>query len=1001
MKFSNITTLSLILSLSIFSLSCSTKSPESSSPNNGETDSHSVICLDLQTGKVMEGWCFIDGECVEIEQRSEEGGCGVCDPSDAKYAWTPVPDGTECTTEQGDDAGYCQSGHCVVATCECDEASLCCDGCHPINIGDPCGDGAECASHTCTESGECHFSILDGWCLEGTGTESDPYACFDTHTNPNNCGTCGHKCLEEQECVAGECVSLCAEDLTFCDVACVDLQSNEMHCGTCHHDCPADAICMSGQCIVLVTGVSVSPKTLILSPGGAGTLTATIAPPTAHNQNVTWESADASIATVNQSGQVQAHRVGETTITATTEEGVFSDTAIVKVHDTYGPCENEGDVVMQPHLCVGDTYRFLRCEKTLSGELALFYQEAPSVCVSDTVLITCDDGQMNIAPCAQCNNLDGESQCIVAVLDDECAPEDFFPVCHDDNTKLRCAEDGDSALGGKLVASACDGDTPDCIMGECVLRPVLGAPCGDDAPDYCSDNNRLLYCKDGKYVAKACGGKSCSMRNVQGHIHGDCTVGACDDIGERLPVESQGALPLHDGCAAGDGLFYSWNCARTQYGLGEWFLESGLLACMDSHVHRCEGTAPLTSESLCLGSDTMLSCDGAEWVEAACTQCVEVDKTRSVCIDEGAACDPADQRNICWDAHTAMRCLSDGQGGHAYAPFTCPRDANTCVWGGHCVDKEAPSGGKPCKQGQTFACGEDGALYYCDGGNYLWRMERDCSANNAACSEFVAQSGALQAQCSKGTCDTLGAVKYADVLCREHMGGGYDHTYLARCDLTLDGSLQWMDHFAPEGFCTDDGMHVECNIHGVPIVREVEKCTNIDEGDDIKPEIEEGPAEGDDCDPGSFVASVCAPDGRALVCEEDVVVAVGCAAENPVCKRGQCVVAEEGAECGNRFVEHCDQDKALYCEDRKVRALDCTGIQGTNCGVSVGGVADCYQGCSEVGEIVSACDIEWYQRPVSRQYTCQKLRNGEYGAVYTGTEACDHGCDSTSGQCSM
>jgi hypothetical protein len=38
---------------------------------------------------------------------------------------------------------------------------------------------------------------------------------------------------------------------------------------------------------------------------------------------------------------------------------------------------------------------------------------------------------------------------------------------------------------------------------------------------------------------------------------------------------------------------------------------------------------------------------------------------------------------------------------------------------------------------------------------------------------------------------------------------------------------------------------------------------------------------------------------------------------------------------------------------------------------------------------------------VSRQYTCQKLRNGEYGAVYTGTEACDHGCDSTSGQCSM
>ncbi|MCK9524047.1 MAG: Ig-like domain-containing protein, partial [Proteobacteria bacterium] len=307
MKIVNVTILFLMLSLSMLSLSCSTKSQESPAQNNDETDSHdvtetdahNVICLDLQTGKVMEGWCFIDGECVEVEQRSEEGGCGVCDPSDAKYAWTPVPDGTECTTEQGNATGYCQSGNCVVTTCECDGESLCCDGCHPINIGDPCGDGAECASHTCTETGECHLSILDGWCLEGTGTESDPYTCFDARTDLDNCGSCGHKCLEEQSCI-------------------------------------------SGQCVVLVTGVSVSPKTLILSPGGSGTLTAAIAPPAAHNQDITWKSADTSIATVNKSGQVQAHRVGETTITATAEEGNFSDTAIVKVHDTYGPCENEG-----------------------------------------------------------------------------------------------------------------------------------------------------------------------------------------------------------------------------------------------------------------------------------------------------------------------------------------------------------------------------------------------------------------------------------------------------------------------------------------------------------------------------------------------------------------------------------------------------------------------------------------------------------------------------------
>src|SRR5699024_9172917 len=38
-----------------------------------------------------------------------------------------------------------------------------------------------------------------------------------------------------------------------------------------------------------VTGVSLSPKTLSLNPGKGGTLTATITPGNATNQNVTWE----------------------------------------------------------------------------------------------------------------------------------------------------------------------------------------------------------------------------------------------------------------------------------------------------------------------------------------------------------------------------------------------------------------------------------------------------------------------------------------------------------------------------------------------------------------------------------------------------------------------------------------------------------------------------------------------------------------------------------------
>ncbi len=80
-----------------------------------------------------------------------------------------------------------------------------------------------------------------------------------------------------------------------------------------------------------VTGISVAPDTLSVNIGLTGHLTATIQPLNATNQNVSWSSANQSIATVNTSGLVTAIAEGSVYIKATTEDGGFADSTYVIV----------------------------------------------------------------------------------------------------------------------------------------------------------------------------------------------------------------------------------------------------------------------------------------------------------------------------------------------------------------------------------------------------------------------------------------------------------------------------------------------------------------------------------------------------------------------------------------------------------------------------------------------------------------------------------------------
>ncbi len=81
---------------------------------------------------------------------------------------------------------------------------------------------------------------------------------------------------------------------------------------------------------VAVTGITLDKTSTNVNTGNNVTLTATIAPANATNQNITWTSSDDDVATVSN-GTVTGVAEGTATITATTEDGSFQATCEVTV----------------------------------------------------------------------------------------------------------------------------------------------------------------------------------------------------------------------------------------------------------------------------------------------------------------------------------------------------------------------------------------------------------------------------------------------------------------------------------------------------------------------------------------------------------------------------------------------------------------------------------------------------------------------------------------------
>ena len=86
-------------------------------------------------------------------------------------------------------------------------------------------------------------------------------------------------------------------------------------------DCKDFTLKIEKPAFIPVTGLELNKNSLTLQEKGNDTLTATVKPADATNQDVTWESSDTTVAAVSEDGTVTAISAGTATITATAADG--------------------------------------------------------------------------------------------------------------------------------------------------------------------------------------------------------------------------------------------------------------------------------------------------------------------------------------------------------------------------------------------------------------------------------------------------------------------------------------------------------------------------------------------------------------------------------------------------------------------------------------------------------------------------------------------------------
>ncbi len=153
---------------------------------------------------VIEGNCYIGGECYTDGERENATGCNVCDDA-TPTAWSAATTALSC-----DDGNLC-SNNDVCAGANCGGASYSCD------------DGATCTADSCDGVGGCDNELQAGSCFiggvcynQGQANPQNPCLVCDTAISPlfwsskPNGAACndGNACTYGDQCSFGSCLAI-------------------------------------------------------------------------------------------------------------------------------------------------------------------------------------------------------------------------------------------------------------------------------------------------------------------------------------------------------------------------------------------------------------------------------------------------------------------------------------------------------------------------------------------------------------------------------------------------------------------------------------------------------------------------------------------------------------------------------------------------------------------------------------------------------------------------
>lgn len=180
----------------------------------------------------------IDDGCeVRLGTKSNCGGCGEACPGDlscVNFQCTCtgglVPSGDTCVCPAGTVSCPTPWGgtECVDLATSDSHCGVCGNRCTTTPVSGVPNTYMGCMGGACDQK-RCNAGWFDCDGDQANGCESL------INTDKNNCGACGNKCADGQQCFRGECV--CAQG-TFCTNVCVDLETDAMNCGRCGDACP-------------------------------------------------------------------------------------------------------------------------------------------------------------------------------------------------------------------------------------------------------------------------------------------------------------------------------------------------------------------------------------------------------------------------------------------------------------------------------------------------------------------------------------------------------------------------------------------------------------------------------------------------------------------------------------------------------------------------------------------------------------------------------------------